>query len=473
MDYFILNNPYKVLGVLSSNTPREIERNISKFKAFIKIKKTPTSDYDFKFLNKTEIDRTESNISKSQNLVVSDRTKIQYSLFWFANGNAFDKIAIENLKKGEYKKAIEVWKKCTQNKKILKSNFTSFNNYSSLLLNLNFYLYTKDNINFDEIKNAIQIKYDLISSNQFSNFNSLINAEKTRLSIGEVKEMFSEDLIKILKNNFNNSKISEIFQGVDDEIYQSFSGSLTKEPIQSISNAIDVINNDLEKDHNKGLELGKKLIKLTLKDVKNLKELVGDGNYEFQMICDKLANQIMECGIRYYNKTYDDQDFLSSYKYALSISYSEKTKTRAKDTIKHCLEEKEKNICSKCNMNQIDKANPKVIRIYKETSRSWWNRSVQYQYVDLNVHFCSDCKSKSDADGNYGCASMIGAAVLGGLISQAASGDDVGWIGGAIIGLVIGWIIKLIAFPDSNIAAEHPTVKKYQSEGWSTSKPQA
>ena len=59
--------------------------------------------------------------------------------------------------------------------------------------------------------------------------------------------MFSEDIIKILKNNFNNSKISEIFQGVDDEIYQSFSGSLVKEPIQSISNAIEVINSDLKK----------------------------------------------------------------------------------------------------------------------------------------------------------------------------------------------------------------------------------
>ena len=473
MDLLILNNPYKVLGVLSSDSPREIERNISKFKAFLKIKKTPTSDYDFKFLNKTEVDRAESNISKSQNLVVSDRTKIQYSLFWFANGNTFDKIAIENLKKGEYKKALEVWKKCTQNKKILKSNFSSFNNYSSLLLNLNFYLYSKDKINFDEIKKAIQLKYKLLSSSQFSNFSSLIGAEKISLSPVEVKEIFSEDLIKILKNNFNNSTISEVFQGVDDEIYQSFSASLVKEPILSISNAIEVINSDLEKDHNEGLELGKKLIKLTFKDLKNLKELVGEENYEFQMISDKLANQIMQCGILYFNKTYDDQDYMSSYKYALSISYSEKTKTRAKDAIKHCAEEKKKNICSKCNTNQIDKANPKVIRIYKETSRSWWSRTVQYQYIDLNVHFCSDCKSKSDAHANYGCALMIGVPVLGGFISQAASGDDFAWFGGVIIGLVIGWVIRLIAFPDSNIAVEHPTVKEYKSEGWSTSKPQA
>ena len=78
MDYLILNNPYKLLGVLSSDSPRDIERNISRFKAFLKIKKSPTSDYDLGFLNKTDIERSEASISKSQNLVISDRTKIQY-----------------------------------------------------------------------------------------------------------------------------------------------------------------------------------------------------------------------------------------------------------------------------------------------------------------------------------------------------------------------------------------------------------
>ena len=471
MDFFILNNPYKVLGVLSSDSVREIERNISKFKAFIKIKKSPTSDYDLRFLNKTDIERTETNISKSQNLVSSDRTKIQYSLFWFANGNAFDKIALENLKKGDFKKALEVWKKCTLNKKILKNNFSSFNNYSTLLLNLNFYLHAKDKINFDEIKNAIQLKYKLLSSSQFSNFSSLIGADKISMSAVEAKEMFSEDLIKILKNNFNNSKISEIFQGVDDEIYQSFSGSLVKEPIQSISNAIEVINSDLEKDHNKGLELGKKLIKLTFKDVKNLKELVGEENYEFQMIADKLANQIMQCGILYYNKTYDDQDYMSSYKYALSISYSEKTKTRANDTIKHCAEEKEKNICSKCNTDKVDNTLPWNAVMYKETERSWWSNTVKYNQLTLTLYYCKSCGEKMQKEENsetwFGW--IIG--IIGLIWAWASSGE---WFAGLLAGffaLGIGSWIGGLLFGSNRDVSDHPTVKKYLKEGWGFNQP--
>ena len=44
------------------------------------------------------------------------------------------------------------------------------------------------------------------------------------------------------------------------------------------------------------MELGKKLIKLTFKDIKNLKDIVGVDNYEYQIITDQLANQILQCG---------------------------------------------------------------------------------------------------------------------------------------------------------------------------------
>ena len=459
------------MGVLSSDSPRDIERNISRFKAFLKIKKSPTSDYDLGFLNKTDIERSEASISKSQNLVISDRTKIQYSLFWFANGNAFDKIALENLKKGDYKKALDVWKKCTLNKKVLKNNFSSFNNYSSLLLNLNFYLYPKDKINFDEIKNAIQLKYKLLSSIQFLNFSSLIGAENTSLSASEVKEMFSEDIIKILKNNFDNSKISELFQNIDEEIYQSFSSSLTKDPIQSISNAIEAIGSELEEDHERGIELGKKLIKLTFKEVKNLKELVGKENYEFQMICDKLANQIMECGIACYNKTYDHKDYISSYKYALSISYSEKTKTRANDAIKHCNEEKGKNICPKCNSNKVDKTSPRYAVMFKETERSWWSNTVKYNQLTLTLYFCKTCEEKMQSEeGSESWFTWIVGAI--GLIwAWAGSGE---WFFGLFAGLFalgLGSWIGGVIFSSNRDISDHPTVRKYLNEGWGFDQP--
>ena len=117
MDNYILNNPFRILGVLSSDSMRDIERNISKFKAFARIKKKAVGDYDSIFVNLPEIDRNEENLSKTKNLVLSDKSKIMYSLFWFVNGNTFDKIALENLKKGEYKKAIEIWNKAINGKK--------------------------------------------------------------------------------------------------------------------------------------------------------------------------------------------------------------------------------------------------------------------------------------------------------------------------------------------------------------------
>lgn len=469
MDNYILNNPFRILGVLSSDSMRDIERNISKFKAFARIKKKAVGDYDSIFVNLPEIDRNEENLSKTKNLVLSDKSKIMYSLFWFVNGNTFDKIALENLKKGEYKKAIEIWNKAINGKKILKSNFSSANNLSTILLIKNLLKQEGTSVNFDEIKHSIKLKYELISSSQLIDFFTIINAEKSTLTDHEIKEYFSKELVNIFKNNFSNSEISKLFEGVDQQIYQSFASSIIEEPISKISDTISLINSDLEKNHSKGLELGKKLIKLTFKDIKSLKELVGVENYEFQMISDKLANQIMQCGILYFNKTYNDQDYLSSYKYALSISFSEKTKARAKETIKHCKEEIGKNTCSNCNVKSIDRSSPRILRIYKETSRSYWNRSVQYQYIDLNLHFCKECNEKADADKNYGCASNIIGLVIGGLIAWASEGDA--WF---MLPIFVGlsFLVNLLFF-NSNIEYNHPTLKDYKAKGWSTSQPTA
>ena len=46
-----------------------------------------------------------------------------------------------------------------------------------------------------------------------------------------------------------------------------------------------------------------------------LKNILGTDDIKYQTISDKLANQIMQCGILCFNKTNDDNDYLSSYKY--------------------------------------------------------------------------------------------------------------------------------------------------------------
>ena len=113
-----------------------------------------------------------------------------------------------------------------------------------------------------------------------------------------------------MKVNFDNSELGDLFNDLDQDISNSLSSNLIKDPIENIKASVNSTNDKLEEDHEKGIELGKKLIKSTFKDIKNIKDIVGVDNYEYQIITDQLANQILQCGILYYNKTFDHKDYL-------------------------------------------------------------------------------------------------------------------------------------------------------------------
>ena len=131
---------------------------------------------------------------------------------------------------------------------------------------------------------------------------------------------------------------------MDPAFSDLINGNLVKGPISNIKEQISAASVDLKNDVTQGIFIGKALIKNTISDLKYLKDTLGGDHYQYESLSDKLSNQILQCGINYFNETSDDQTYLSSYKYALSIASGEKTKTRAKETINHCEEEKKANI---------------------------------------------------------------------------------------------------------------------------------
>ena len=81
----IINNPYRILGLLVGSSAVQQNRQISRLKMYIEAEQEPEQDFSFPSLgiNKRSIDTIESAASKL-NL---DADKMLYSLFWFYNGN--------------------------------------------------------------------------------------------------------------------------------------------------------------------------------------------------------------------------------------------------------------------------------------------------------------------------------------------------------------------------------------------------
>ena len=388
---FISNNTYRVLGVCSNASLKDIHKNISKLKAFAKIGKEMELDYNLSFLNLAKLDRTDDLLLKSENQLNLDKNKITNSLFWFADLSPIDAVALAHLIKGDISKAIEIWDKATTSKEVSLKNYSAFNNLSTLLL-LNTLddsktdTFKKDNDSIKQIKKAIKLKNEFISSTSFNNYCESVS-KSTPISSDDAQEFFSNTILDLFNKNFSAKELSDLFEGLDDKLKDTLNASLTDAPLSNVKSHVDSANKLIKSDENSGSKVGKKLIKDTRKDFTHLKDVLGVDDFQFQTLSDQLSNQIMQCGIACFNETGDDQDYLSSYQYALSIAVDEKTKERAKDCIKHCEEVKNAHLCQFCDSGRSANVNIKI-NMHKMTSLD------QYTYFKdggLKVSSCIQC----------------------------------------------------------------------------------
>ena len=348
MALFFSSNPFRVVGVLSNSGLKIIQKNLSKLKAFSKLGKALEFDFDFPFLNLEVVDRSSDMISKVESRILLDENKLKYSLFWFLDVSSIDSIALANLIKGDSDKALEIWAKAMKSGEVNSKNFSAFNNASTLLLLLQLESskidrFRNDSVSISKLKQALDQKLKLINSDFFVDFCLSIGV-KSEVNSTQIQSVFTETLLDILNQNFTNKQLLELVNGLDAPFSESVSNSLVKEPMSNIKDEINTAAAALKSNTKEGLVIGKLLIKNTVSDLKYLKETLGEDHYNYESLADKLSNQILQCGINFFNETGDDQDYISSYEYALFIAPNDKSKTRAKECIKHCEDEKEHEI---------------------------------------------------------------------------------------------------------------------------------
>lgn len=476
---YLSENPYRVLGVLANSSIREIHKNISKLKAHARVKKDMSLEYDLSFLNLSSVDRKEDHIIiGAENKIKLDKNRVQFGIYWFVDLLPVDSVSLSHVVKGDFSKSIELWKKSIKSDEVSIKNFSAFNNLSTLLMLVSLDdsktdTFKKDHDSITNIRESIRLKYDFLSSGFLNNFCESIS-KSSFVNSDDVREFYLTTTIDLLQKNFNSNELLSICDGLHPDFRDKLSSLLTDIPLANIYNHIENSADLIEEDPSSGIEVGKKLIKSTLSDFKNLKQILGDADFQFETISDKLANQILQCGIVCYNETRDDQDYLNSYKYALSIARGEQTISRAEDCVKHCEEEKKANICSGCNNRQVKQENLIEEVMYKETNRTWFPRRVEYQTLTLKLFFCDHCYSEYKDKKALKLKIKFWFVAIGFLIGLVNTGGEIA--GGILFGIfsfVIGWIFSLIVVSSSNLTREHPLVRKYKQEGWGFSQPTA
>jgi hypothetical protein len=388
----INHNPYRIAGILSNATAREIEKQKGRVKAYSKVEKKIKSDYDFQILD--SVTRTEDSINKAFSDIQQAQDKVNYALFWFAEANPFDKTAIEYLKQGDPQKAIEIWEKVTNNKEVTSKNFSSFNNLGTFKLISDFQI---------DIKKGIETKIKLIESDYFKNFVCTVADETYTIDTKIQVEKFVNELLKQFKNQYSILEILQLFSNCSASTQKYLSKKFTEEPLHNIEIQIESCKKNRKNNKIKAYQYGLNLNKNSKNDLKTLKLLLKTTELKYKTIADQLANEIMQCGIDYFNESIEidsSNNYLEQAKkitkIADKIAVGKLTKDRAKDSLATLSDMQDREINQAISiLSSIKLAYDKAIseidaQVSSMRRNMTYNQSINYSKVDQMKANCLD-----------------------------------------------------------------------------------
>ena len=304
----ITNNPYRYLGVYSNSPTKERVANKGKMNAFLKVGKPVSFPLDIPALLPT-IERTVETVAHAESELTLPMDQIRFAQFWWMNTTPLDKIAFNHLTSGNIEMAKTIWEK--------KNNVSSLQNRFVLSV-----------INND-LNEAIKYAESLYTSFSDEFISSVIGDNIAA----------STPLWQMLIDSLVNEKVDILpFMDIlENEEWKNYISEKTILPlIDALTHAIDSAKSSRGEGPVSRLKAGQKLMSSTKSTLTQLRKCLKKSDIRYQTIVDKLATEILQCGIDYYNDSDDDDcatKAMKLQKYALTIAVGNMTKQRCKENV--------------------------------------------------------------------------------------------------------------------------------------------
>lgn len=301
MTKLVEQNPFRVLGVFSNASLKEITANRTRIAAYTKVGKTISFTLDAAGCN-SAIHRSAEILSVVEHELSLPQTKIVNALFWFINGTSIDEIAIGHLAKGDIAKAKEILSK--------KETFSS-------LINLSVLGHCTGDLSL-----ALNSMYLLVSNEGYCKaFVTAICGDTYTIAPFDLWKIYIDKLTSEKKASDLLKAFSTQYTGIErdylkDKVIEKIVVTINKE----IENSDEILK---EQNPTRAYMAGIRLMDISKKGLPIVKRLVGEKDFRYINIADALAKQILQCGINYYNETDDDDDVdkaMVLQEYACSIA---------------------------------------------------------------------------------------------------------------------------------------------------------
>ena len=350
------NNPYRILGVYANSPKRDVLANEGKMKAFLKVGKAVSFPVDLNGLL-PNVNRTEASVVQAKSDLSLPQDQLKYALFWFLNITPIDKIAFNHLFAGNMDDAVELWKK--------KECLSSLQNRMMCYLINGKYVYAAG------MADRLYLKYG-------SDFCNLISPTLTLSHEDFVNKFFDilEGETNVDLSSFSWERCSQLWK-------DTLNGRLVSPVISQIEACINKAKSVQRNSPSARYDAGVTLMNDTKPLIAKLKKVCASSDMRYQNVMDKLANEILQCGIDYYNKSDDDdkgEKAMPLQRYALQIAVGPMAKSRCKENV---------DILQK----NLDELPPKEIRKDVEAVIKKLN---MFQNVDASIYntmlLLNDCK---------------------------------------------------------------------------------
>lgn len=302
----IQNNPYRIVGLLVGATAREQERQVKRLKQFIEAEQEPQDDFSFPSIGK--LHRTIENVNDAASKLNLDSDKMSAALFWFYNGNAItDEPAFDTLKEGNQENSSEIWKKLTANGEVTQRNVSAFQNLSTLFLCNAF----NGSSNKESLlEQAVFLKLKFLESDFVKEFKKLATDETYKTTKKDIQLLFLNQLQSEIEKSkiITSDKLLEILNKQDFSAKEDFLKGFIRQPIERIEKKIEESKSKRKGNKEKALSIGRTLYNDTVENLKQLKSILGTSNITFSSISDKVADEILQCGIDYFKYCRDNTE---------------------------------------------------------------------------------------------------------------------------------------------------------------------
>ena len=375
------NNPYRILGVWSNSSEREIRANQSKIEAMSNVGKVTSfesdhlipcdiADFIAEYENRINFletglqespsfqrgpveeniercketlkdwrsveqsspswniypNRTKENIDNSKAKLASVKERIKYALFWFCNYTSNDEKALKLLSEHKWYEAKKIW--------FNRIDFSACINDAVLLWAERHY------------SSAIISILNLIHNESFrKEFVSVISNGAFELTEEELSQIFwdalyefpetelsKQDVLKYGsgKTNFNERILPEI----DKEYIRKKGIEIYETPIKEM---LRLASNQDINDFVESRKLYDKIVKDSPKILTRIKNTLGDDNYRYKLLCNEVAEKLLDYAIHYNNDNKDDWNAaaiaLNYANFALSIVKDDNLRERCEENI--------------------------------------------------------------------------------------------------------------------------------------------